>query len=64
MSDGNLALTWRTLLGQTYRVEYKNDLSQPQWSMLSDYHADGTSLTILDPIGAIPQRFYRIRQLD
>ena len=33
-------------------------------SSLGDYLASGPSLTILDPLGAIPQRFYRVRQLE
>jgi hypothetical protein len=62
--NGDLALSWRTINGRTYRVEYKNDLNAPQWTPLGDYQANGPNLSILDPIGASPQRFYRLRQLD
>ena len=64
LTTGDLALTWRTISGKTYRLEYKNDLHEPQWSALGDHPATGFSLTISDRIGATPQRFYRVRQLD
>ena len=64
LPNGELALSWRTLRGKTYRLEYKNDLNDPRWTPLGDYLAPGASLTIVDSIGVAPQRFYRLRQLD
>ena len=64
LPNGDVALTWRTIIGRSYRAEFKNDLNEPQWSSLGDYLASGPSLTILDPLGASPQRFYRVRQLE
>jgi len=43
LATGDLSLTWRTISGQTYRLEYKNNLSEPQWSTLGDHAATGFS---------------------
>jgi len=66
LSNGDLVLSWETIHGKTYRVEYKNDLNDQQWAPLGggDYLAAGSSLSILDPVGDIRQRFYRILQVD
>jgi hypothetical protein len=62
---GSLSLTWATIPGKTYRVEYKNDLHPGPWQPLgTDRTATGTSLTIIDNIGNLPNRFYRITILD
>ena len=62
---GSLSLTWATIPGKTYRVEYKNDLHPGPWQPLgTDRTATGTSLTINDNIGNLPNRFYRITILD
>jgi hypothetical protein len=62
---GSVALSFQTISGQTYRVEYKNDLHEEDWMPLGDdVVATGGSLTINDVIGARPHRFYRIVQLD
>jgi hypothetical protein len=63
--NGDVVLSWQTIHGKTYRVEYKNDLDEQQWAPLGgDYIASGASLSIVDPVGDIRQRFYRIQQLD
>ncbi len=64
LATGDLALTLRTTGSKTYRLEYKTDLNAPQWFTVGDYPASGSVLTIPDQIGAAPQRFYRVRQLE
>jgi len=62
---GSYSLTWATIPGKTYRVEYKNNLHPGPWQPLgTDRTAIGTSLTISDDIGNLPNRFYRITILD
>jgi hypothetical protein len=62
---GSLSLTWGTIPGKTYRVEYKNGLHAGPWQLLgSERTAAGTTLTIADDIGAHSQRFYRIVIVD
>ena len=62
---GAISFTVGTTPGKTYRVEYKDDLNTVPWTTLPpDRLAAGSSLTINDTIGANPQRFYRVLQLD
>jgi hypothetical protein len=63
LPTGELSLTWQTLIGKTYRIEFKAALSDPAWVPLGDYVAFGDTLTIRDPVGAA-QRFYRIERVD
>jgi len=62
---GSLSLTWATIPGKTYRVEYKNDLHAGPWQALGpERTAIGPTLTINDDFGNLPNRFYRILILD
>jgi len=61
---GGVVLTWPTVAGRMYRVEYKSDLNETSWMALgSDYQGTGASLTIVDPDSKTAQRFYRIREM-
>ncbi|HLP78111.1 MAG TPA: lamin tail domain-containing protein, partial [Candidatus Paceibacterota bacterium] len=61
---GQLGITFHTSPGHTYRVEFKNDLSDPTWSPLgSDHFATEASLSVSDGISG-PQRFYRVRMVE
>jgi len=63
-SSGNVSLTFPTVPGKTYRIEYKTNLNDAVWTTLlpqgDNQVAGGASLTIPDAIGANSQRFYRI----
>ncbi len=53
-----------TVSGRSYRIEYKNSLSDTEWQRLGgDRVASGASLTITDDITSSPQRFYRVAEL-
>lgn len=63
--NGVVTLTIPAIAGKTYRVEYKNNLSDFAWSPLGgNRHATAATLTIDDNIGAQPQRFYRVLVVD
>jgi hypothetical protein len=54
-------LTWSAIPGRTYRVEYKDDLSAPAWSLLGNtIEAVGSSASATDTISLVGHRFYRI----
>jgi hypothetical protein len=60
--QGNSAqVSWPTVIGQPYQVEYSSDLSQ--WFVLSNFTALATGFTLIDPtpIPGTPKRFYRLR---
>ena len=58
--SGNVAIVWQSTPGQSYRLQFKNDLSDANWSDLGEVTATGTAAQKLDPIGAAATRFYRI----
>jgi hypothetical protein len=54
-------LAWNSIPGRTYRVQFKNDLTETAWSDLpGDVTATGTVSSKSDFVGAATQRFYQI----
>jgi hypothetical protein len=65
LSNHEFALAFGAIPGKTYRVDYKNTLSDSAWTPVDvPVVASSTSLTVVDDLGAQPQRFYRIAILD
>ncbi|MSU59576.1 MAG: hypothetical protein EXS35_15655 [Pedosphaera sp.] len=63
-SGGNFTLTWSALGGKTYRVQYKDNLDDTNWTDLApDVTATGPTASKSDPLGPA-QRFYRVLALD
>jgi hypothetical protein len=63
-TDNLLTLTWTSLSGKTYRVEYKDDLAQTNWSALGDTIAVGASASTTNSVSGVRQRFYRVEQVN
>jgi hypothetical protein len=62
---GQVTLVFDTIPGRTYKIQYKDQLSDAQWHDLKAPEvAGGTSLTATDLTSASAQRFYRVVQLD
>lgn len=60
VSGGAFDLTWTAIPGQKYRVQFKNDLNDPNWSdFVPDVTASLSSAFKSDPLSAT-QRFYRV----
>jgi hypothetical protein len=60
VSGGDFALTWTAIPGQKYRVQFKNDLNDANWSdLVPDVTASLSSAYKSDPLSAT-QRFYRV----
>ncbi len=60
--DGNdLILSFQTLAGRTYSVEYKDSLSDPVWQQLGSVPGDGDLMRMTNSISAAQQRFYRLK---
>jgi hypothetical protein len=55
----DLVLSWNSAPNRHYTVEYKSDLTDATWSMLTNLTATATSTTITDTAGT-PARYYRI----
>jgi hypothetical protein len=60
----NLELSWSTVAGRRYAVDYKNNLGDAQWTPLETNLASGTSLSFTSTTTNPPQRFFRIRVVE
>lgn len=62
--DANSALiSWNTVTGQSYRVQFSDDLHSGNWSAGPEVTAASTNTALQHPRGATPQRFYRIQAI-
>jgi hypothetical protein len=60
-SIGHISFTFDSWPGESYQLQYKNGLSDPQWLLLgAPVLGTGTPLTLTDSVTAQPQRFYRL----
>jgi len=63
-NGGVVVITWNAVASQTYRVQYKNSLTDSTWTDLPpDVTVTGPTASKTDNVGAQPQRFYRIQLL-
>ncbi len=61
LSNGVLTISWGSISGLTYRVQYKTNLLDTNWSdLVPDVIATGSASSITDSIDADAQRFYRV----
>ena len=64
-SGTNLWLTWPGVAGQTYQLEYKDDLTVPAWTPLgSPVTGTGGPLATTNNFGVAAQRFFRLRLVN
>jgi hypothetical protein len=62
VSGSNLLLTWPSISGQTYQVEYKDDLNAPTWTPLgSPMVGTGGALDLTNKLPSASQRFFRLQ---
>jgi autotransporter-associated beta strand protein len=57
--SGNVTLTWTSIPGRSYRVEYKPDLNAAAWTGLQEVTAQGETTQFTDTPEA-DQRYYRV----
>jgi fibronectin type 3 domain-containing protein len=58
---GQFNLSFVAQVGVSYRIEYKNDLSDPAWTLLTTVMGAGATANISDPGATTNRRFYRVR---
>jgi hypothetical protein len=66
-NGSNAIVSFPAVSGRTYRLEYKNQLSDAAWSPVTDYTVSSacSDAQIADPSAASqPRRFYRVRLLS
>jgi hypothetical protein len=60
VSNATVTITWASIPGTTYRVQFKNNLGDTSWSnLVPDVTATGTTASQTDAVGTT-RRFYRI----
>ena len=61
---GLVELRFPSLVGVSYRVEFKDDLNAPAWTpLVGPVAGTGAELVVMDSLSAVLQRFYRIELL-
>ncbi|HVU27987.1 MAG TPA: lamin tail domain-containing protein [Verrucomicrobiae bacterium] len=65
ISGANFLLNWQATEGQSYQLEFKDNLMDPDWTPLN-YPVMGTNgtLTITNDLGNAQQRFFRLRLVN
>jgi len=61
LGAGGVAISFPTVRGKTYALEYSNSLVPADWQPVGSVAGDGAEQTLLDAGGPPGQRFYRIR---
>ncbi len=64
LANGDYVITWNSIPGQVYRVQYCDDLLSTNWFNLpGDVTATGPTASKTNSIGALLQRFYKVMPL-
>ena len=59
ITNGNFGLSWGCVSGRSYRVQWKQEMADTNWSDLTDFTASTNSLLFTDSLTQT-QRFYRV----
>ncbi|HWI59454.1 MAG TPA: immunoglobulin domain-containing protein, partial [Bacillota bacterium] len=61
LSDSIFTMSWSAIAGQSYRLQYKDNLEQTNWyEWLPDRTASGPVVTVTNSVDNWTQRFYRV----
>src|SRR5208282_5728573 len=65
LTNGVVTITWNSVTGGIYRMQYINNLNGGGWTDLSpDVTATGSTATQTNAVGSATQRFYRVVLLN
>jgi hypothetical protein len=60
-SNGVVTITWNSVAGEKYRVQYRTDVTGPDWTDLPpDVVAAGPAANKTDAVAGTSQRYYRV----
>ena len=63
-ADGSLTLTWISVVGQTYQLQYNSELTSSNWINFGGaVSATNGKMSMSDSPGTVMQRFYRVMLL-
>ena len=65
ISGHSLTLSWPTVPGKTYRIEYKNNLTDATWTQLGvEQTGTGAPVVLNVDLTATPERYYRVQVVN
>ena len=65
LADGRVSITWATIPGRRYQVEFKSVLEEPAWTPLAaPLTATDETVTQVDRVQPHPHRFYRVIRVE
>ena len=65
VTNGVTSLAWETIPAQTYRLQYRTNLADVNWTDLApDILASNKVVQIVAPMSPDSQRFYRVRWVE
>lgn len=59
LAGNQLTLSWPSVNGKNYQIQFKNDLSEPVWQVITTVTANGSTASHVETIGG-DQKFFRI----
>jgi hypothetical protein len=59
--EGEVLVSFESLSGRSYTVEFKEALAAPVWEVLATRPGTGRTVTVRDAVAPSSQRFYRLR---
>ena len=62
-AEGIVALSWTTEAGGVYRVLMKHQLTDATWITLQEVTATGSSTSITNSMGDLPQGFFAVQRV-
>jgi hypothetical protein len=63
LSGTNLTLTWSSIAGRSYQVQYKTNLNQVGWLVLTTLTAGGSSTAVVTSAAPARERYYQVALL-
>ncbi|MGA9779592.1 MAG: tandem-95 repeat protein [Verrucomicrobiia bacterium] len=61
LAGSQITLSWPTIPGQNYQLEYKDNLTAPAWTLVfGPVPGTGNSIIVTNNFGASPQRFFKL----
>src|SRR5207244_2210263 len=60
-TQGVFTVSAATVRGRSYRLEFKDSVSDMSWKMVTPIPGDGTLKVLTDGTATGPKRFYRVR---
>ena len=62
LAGGYFGFSWQTVNGQSYTIQYNNDISTTNWVFYTNIIGNGSMVQVVLAATNAPQRFLRVRE--